>query len=58
MRIKNNVMNNKKSIKLDSSKLLGFTSSPKVGGKVILASKPLQPKVGAKVGQKGGGGLL
>ena len=45
-------MNNKKSTKLDSSKLLGFASSPKVGGKVILRSKPLQPKVGAKVGQK------
>ncbi|MEC8329962.1 MAG: hypothetical protein VXZ45_02375 [Verrucomicrobiota bacterium] len=45
-------MKNNKSIKLDSSKLLGFTSSPKVGGKIILAPKPLQPKVGAKVGQK------
>ena len=58
MRIKNNVMNNKKSTKLDPSKLLGFTSSPKVGGKITIAAKPLQPKVGAKVGQKGGGGLL
>ena len=45
-------MKNNKSNKLDSSKLLGFASSPKVGGKVILRSKPLQPKVGAKVGQK------
>lgn len=45
-------MNNNKSIKLDPSKLLGFASSPKVGGKITLRPKPLQPKVGAKVGQK------
>ena len=45
-------MKNNKSIKLDSSKLLGFTSTPKVGAKITLAPKLLQPKVGAKVGQK------
>ena len=40
----------KNNIKLDPSKLLGFTSTTKVGLKQTPA--PLQAKIGSKVGQK------
>ena len=42
-----------KNTKLDPSKLLGYTSSAKVGDKVTGKNGPqLQAKVGVKVGRK------
>tara|TARA_B110000858_G_scaffold180920_1_gene218956 strand:+ start:1133 stop:1279 length:147 start_codon:yes stop_codon:yes gene_type:complete len=43
--------NIKKVTKLDPSKLLGFISTAKVGGKGT-ESQPLQAKIGSKLGLK------